>query len=148
MRNLRHKDIRYVIVGGGSVQAPAGVEVENWGWRNDLHDLYRNVTALIRFTPRDGLSLMVVEALSFGRHVLWTQPLPFVRRIRRYRDMEREVLELLEAHERGELRPQTDASAYALREYSPERCMQAIAQAWEDAALHHVAKPTVAVQAP
>lgn len=134
MRNLRHKDIRYIVVGGGNITAPPGVDLENLGWRDNLHQLYREVTTLIRYTPRDGLSLMVLEALSYGRHVLWTQRLPYVRRIRHYKDMERQISELIAEHERGELQPQAAASAFILQQYAPETCMRAIAQAWEDAA--------------
>lgn len=148
MRQLRHKAIRYVVVGGGTIDAPPGVEVENLGWRDNMHSLYGQVSALIRYTPRDGLSLMVLEALSFGRHVLWTQPFPFVRRVRRYRDMEREICELLQAHEYGVLHPQSGASEFVQRQYGPEPCMQAISRAWEDASAANRTRNAVAAEAP
>lgn len=135
MRKLHDKPIRYLIVGGGTLDAPAGVEVENVGWRDNMRDLYAQASVLIRYTPRDGLSLMVLEALAFGRHVLWTQPFPFVHRVTRYRDIERDVRRLYEAHERGELRAQETASAFVHHQYAPDRCVRAIAQAWDDAGL-------------
>lgn len=134
MKRLSDKPIKYVIVGGGSIDVPPGVEAENLGWRNTLTDLYENVSMLIRYTPRDGLSLMVLEALSFGRHVLWTQPLPFVRRIATYEDMERQIRVLLEQHEQGELHPQAQAAQFVRNEYLPEKCITAIARSWDQAA--------------
>ncbi len=134
MERMRDKPIRYIVVGGGDIAVPGGVDVTNLGWRDDLKDAYKEATVLVRFTPHDGLSLMVLEALSYGRHVVWTQPFPFVRHVAEYADIEREIRELFDAHERGELRPQKHASEDVKRHYSPEMCVQTLAQAWEDAA--------------
>jgi glycosyltransferase involved in cell wall biosynthesis len=133
MRNLRGKPVRYVIVGGGELDVPAGVEAKNLGWRNDLREAYKDVSVLVRFTAHDGLSLMVLEALSYGRHVVWTQPFPYVRQVRDYAGMERAILDLLEGHEGGALQPQDDASQAIRQHYAPEVCVSALAQAWDDA---------------
>lgn len=133
MQRLRDKPIRYIVVGGGDIDAPPGVEVENLRWYHDLYDVYKRTSVLIRYTRRDGLSLMVLEALSFGRHVLWTQDFMFSRSIRRYEDMEREVVALFDAHQAGELHPQNEAAAIMQERYAPERCMRTISRAWEDA---------------
>ena len=76
---------------------------------------------------------MVLEALSFGRHVLWTQDFPHTRVIHNFNDMYREISVLLEAHLNGTLQPQHDAAAMIAEQYSPEKCMDAIAGAWSDA---------------
>jgi glycosyltransferase involved in cell wall biosynthesis len=132
MQRLRGRPVRYVVVGGGDIDAPADADVVNLGWRDNLYGVYKDVSLLIRYTPHDGLSLMVLEALSFGRHVLWTQHFPFARTIASYTDMEREVLELFALHERGELHPQHDASKLVHEQYAPKACVSAIAQAWEN----------------
>jgi hypothetical protein len=108
--------------------------MENLGWRHHLDDVYERASVLIRYTMRDGLSLMVLEALTFGRHVLWTQTFPYTRRIRSYADMEREIRSLLDAHKAGTLKPQTQASQALLLEYSPKQCMVEIAAAWSGSA--------------
>lgn len=144
MNRLRDKRIRYIVVGGGEIAAPAGAQIENLGWRHDLYDVYQRTSVLIRFTRRDGLSLMVLEALSLGRHVLWTQNFMGARYIRKYNDMEREVLELYEAHQAGTLEPQHEASAIVQERYAPERCMRTISQAWEDALQEPLAIPVAA----
>jgi glycosyltransferase involved in cell wall biosynthesis len=145
MRRLAGKPVRFLVVGGGSVEVPERADVENLGWLDSLDGVYEQTTALIRFTKRDGLSLMVLEALSFGRHVLWTQQFPNVRHITDYDDIERHVLELLHAHERGELRPQYDASRLVDERYNSAECTRTIVRAWEDA-LHTRTPARLAVE--
>jgi glycosyltransferase involved in cell wall biosynthesis len=145
MRRLQGEPIRYLIVGGGEIDAPPGADIVNLGWRDDLHDVYADVSTLIRYTPHDGLSLMVLEALSFGRHVLWTQQFPFVRTISGYSDMESEVRALLARHRKGELRPQHAASLMVQDRFAPAACTRAIAQAWSDA-LHPQTPANLAVE--
>lgn len=147
MRRLADKSIRYVVVGGGEIDAPDGVAVENLGWRDNLHSAYENATVLIRNTPRDGLSLMVLEALSYGRYVLWTQDFPHTREIHSYSDMEREIRALYAEHERGILQPQVAAAEMIGSRYAPERCTKSIAQAWTDAVASGV-KTKFAMEAP
>jgi hypothetical protein len=77
---------------------------------------------------------MVLEALWFGRHVLWTQDFPFTGHITSYADMLSEVRKLLERHKRGELKPQIEAAHSVQQQYSPKRCTLAIARAWSEAA--------------
>jgi glycosyltransferase involved in cell wall biosynthesis len=134
MRSFMRTPIRYLIVGGGELEVPPGVDAQNLGWRHDLHDVYRNATMLIRNTPRDGLSLMVLEALSYGRHVLWTQEFPHCRRIRTSEDIEHAVFELFELHKAGRLRPHAAAAQMVQRHYNPPLCIKTIASAWNDAA--------------
>ena len=74
LREFSAEGLRVYVVGGGELQAPAGADVSHFGWQDDLRRIYEDTTVLVRLTPRDGLSLMVLEALSFGRHVIWSQP--------------------------------------------------------------------------
>lgn len=133
MERLADQPVRYVVVGGGHVEAPAGVEVCNLGWRDTLHDIYEDVSLLIRYTPHDGLSLMVLEALSFGRHVIWTQDFPHVHAVTSYTDLEEAVRELLARHVAGTLEPQHAAAQLIAEQYAPAACVRVIAQAWQDA---------------
>jgi hypothetical protein len=145
MARLNGEPIRYLAVGGGQINPPDGVDATNLGWRHNLDDVYDEVTTLIRFTRSDGLSLMVLEALTRGRHVLWTQRFPFTTEIHTYDDMEREVRSLLQAHKRGELSPQKLAAQRIQQDYSPQKCMLAIGQAWSEAA-NAAAKPALAAE--
>ena len=133
MKRLADKPIRYVVVGGGEIEPIPGIQLENLGWMDSLDPVYQRASVLIRNTPRDGLSLMVLEALSYGRHVLWTQHFPFTTEIHSYSDMEREICALFDLHERGELRPQAGAAQMIASRYDPRTCTRAIVQAWSDA---------------
>jgi len=73
MQHFSGRPVRFLIVGGGKVDIPRGVDAQNLEWRDDLDAVYRDATVLVRFTQRDGLSLMVLEALAYGRYVVWSQ---------------------------------------------------------------------------
>jgi glycosyltransferase involved in cell wall biosynthesis len=145
MQRLAGQGIRYLIVGGGELDAPPGEEAINLGWRDNLPEIYKDVSMLIRYTPHDGLSLMVLEALSFGRHVAWTQQFPFVRTIRSYAEMEDNVRTLHELHQRGELQPQHAASVMIEKDFAPDACVNKIVHAWNDA-LRSGLPPQLAVE--
>lgn len=130
---LAAEPIRWLLVGGGSLNAPPQADVVNLGWREDLSDIYRDVTVLIRSTPRDGLSLMVLEALAFGRHVLWSQPFPHVHHITAYEDMERHIRTLLALHRRGALLPENQGARYIREHYTTDECVSDIAAVWREA---------------
>jgi hypothetical protein len=90
---------------------------------------------------------MVLEALSFGRHVIWTQEFPFVHTVTSYTELERNVRELLALHRAGQLQPQRAAAQLIEEQYAPEPCVRAIAQAWNDA-LNAGTPARLAVEAP
>jgi hypothetical protein len=129
MLALSGQSIHYIIVGGGHIDVPAGVSVERIPWRADLAQIYDRSTALIRFTQPDSVSIMVVEALLHGRHVLWSNDFPFVIRVRDSHDLENAVRGLLQQHAAGTLFPQTAAARAIGTLYSPERCLASLAQA-------------------
>ncbi len=134
-RMLRHfasEKIRVFVVGGGKLEAPVGVEVHNLGWRDDLRAIFEDITVLIRLTPRDGLSLMVLEALSFGRYVMWSKPFPHSIHVRTRSDLIDSLQTLLDRHRAGVLEPQLDAAEMIRTEYSSELVVDKIVAAWEN----------------
>jgi hypothetical protein len=133
IRAFAHRNVRFMAAGGGDFYAPPEADVVRLGWKNVLDDVYAQSSVLVRFTARDGLSLMVLEALTHGRHVLWTQPFAHVTAVNDYAQLERAVGELLDRHERGALEPQYAAAEAVLREYDPQRCITRIVSTWDDA---------------
>jgi hypothetical protein len=129
-RTFLGRPIRFLVVGGGSIFVPQGADVEVLGWKTDLSDVYSRVSALLRFTRHDGLSLMALEALSYGRHLIWSQAFPFAHQARTYADCEATVASLLDAHERGELKPQLDAARFVRETYDARSCVKRIAEHW------------------
>jgi hypothetical protein len=88
---------------------------------------------------------MVLEALSFGRHVLWSQDFQFTRQVTTYDDIERELFALLAQHRSGTLCAQHDAAAMIRERYGVDRCIRGITDAWGDAADGR--RPTVIAEA-
>jgi hypothetical protein len=129
MRHFAGKPVRFVIVGGGKVDIPPGVDATNLQWCDDLDPVYQDATVLVRFTQRDGLSLMVLEALAYGRYVIWSQPFEFSTAAQSYEDIRTELERLLERHLRGELPVRDDAAEAVQRRYDVRRCVGNIAQA-------------------
>ena len=147
IRAFGGRPIRFLIVGGGTVAAPPGSAVENLGWCYSLEEVYTRCSALLRFTPRDGLSLMVLEALALGRHVLWTKKFPFVKQVNTLEQTFCGIEELLSLHEAGSLRPQADASKFIMNSYNRAVCTRNIVLAWESATLSRSTPRTRALSA-
>jgi hypothetical protein len=133
IERFAEEPVRFLVVGGGSIAYPPNAQVQDVGWSRSMRELYERSSALIRFTQRDGLSLMVLEALALGRHVLWSKAFPHVRSIATYAQMEAAVSDLLARHLRGELQPLADAAEYVDRHYETRACMKTIVTAWESA---------------
>ncbi|HTU82233.1 MAG TPA: hypothetical protein VMF61_08895 [Candidatus Acidoferrales bacterium] len=131
LEDFAGEGIRAIVVGGADVRAPEGVEMINLGWRGDLREAYEQSTVLIRLTPRDGLSLMVLEALSFGRYVMWSKPFPYCTQVSGKSDIVRELRAMLERHRAGSLLPQYAAAEMIARTYSSERAVDRILATWE-----------------
>jgi len=47
----------------------------------NMEDLYREATVLIRLTDHDGMAQMVLESLSYGRYVFWTNKFPYCEHV-------------------------------------------------------------------
>lgn len=136
MQALAPERVHYFIVGGGHIEVPDGAIAERIEWSHDLSRIYERSTALVRFTPPDYTSSMVIEALLYGRHVLSASEFPFVTRVRTFADMENEVRSLLRRDRAGTLAPAVDAARAMQAQYSPDRCLSLLAQAcgWTSAA--------------
>ncbi|MEO9171013.1 MAG: hypothetical protein ABI282_05970, partial [Candidatus Baltobacteraceae bacterium] len=131
-RTFATRPVRFLVVGGGEFYSPPEADVVRMGWCSDLSEAYAESTLLLRLTQHDGLSIMTLEALTWGRFVLWTQDFPFVTRVSNYEDCESAIARLLEAHLAGSLHVQSDAARYVAETYAPGRCIAHIAQAWEN----------------
>lgn len=68
-------EINFHILAAGEI-ASNPENVFTYNFVDDISGIYKKVNALLRITTHDGLSKMVLEALSFGRQVLWSEPFP------------------------------------------------------------------------
>src|SRR5438270_14026225 len=144
MRHFAGKPVRFLIVGGGRLDIPPGVDERNLHWCDDLDAVYRNATVLVRFTQRDGLSLMVLEALAYGRYVVWSQPFEFSTRASNYEEIRSELERLLDLHLKAELAPRSGVADTIRRRFDVKRCVADIADAWTIA----LGAPHMPVEAP
>jgi glycosyltransferase involved in cell wall biosynthesis len=64
-------------------------------WKNNLFEVYKQTTVLLRLTRYDGMSYMVMEALALGRQVIWScNNLPFCHYVRSYDQVKETLLEI------------------------------------------------------
>ena len=79
----------YILASGKIASKPENVFTYNFV--DDVNRFYSKVNALLRITAHDGLSKMVLEALSFGRHVLWSEPFPNSFLVKNFEDCRRVI---------------------------------------------------------
>lgn len=126
-RRLPGVDFRVL---GGTGQAGSPPNVEYLGWVHDLDRRYAESACVVRMVEHDGCGGTVLEALSYGRPVIYSQDHKdtiFVS----FGDsatLARQIKSLHERHVAGELGPD-EALARSTREfYSPENCYPRMAQ--------------------
>ena len=67
--------VRFLVLKHGPIpNAPANVEFLGDLDFATMPSVYAQATGLIRLPEHDGMSLMVLEALSYGRQVIWNYP--------------------------------------------------------------------------
>ena len=114
---------------GQSLVGPPSIKLHNW--MSDVSPLLQQTTVVYRPVRHDGLSFMVLEALSHGRHVLYSYPLPGCFHVTTA-SMACEHLEMLrERHEAGTLDLNEQGRNYIAREYAPEKVRSELLRRWE-----------------
>ncbi len=73
-------EIPFVVVGGYQPTEPLP-NLEARGFVTNMQAVYRETTVFVRLVKHDGMSHSVIEAMSFGRHVLWNYAYPGVTRV-------------------------------------------------------------------
>ncbi len=109
----RAPDVPFVLVGGFRLNR---ANVENLGFVNGLAPVYERCSCFLRLVNHDGLSHSVVEALSFGREVIWNYPMAGVTQVEGVDG----AVEAVRAHVSRPLR-QNDAGIEAASRYLPAR---------------------------
>jgi len=126
-------DVRFNLVGlhqGQSIQAPPNVRVR---YRtNDLTALYEQSTVLWRPVRHDaGMSFMVLEALSHGRHVLYTYPIAGAVQVHTVKQAQEQLDHLRALHDAGAL-PLNYAGMQAVKQtYARDVVRKELRKRWE-----------------
>jgi hypothetical protein len=69
-------EIDFHVLSSGNISNKP-LNVSTYDFIEDMDAAYKRSNVLLRITEHDGLAKMVLEALSYGRHVIWSSPFPY-----------------------------------------------------------------------
>jgi hypothetical protein len=114
---------------GESLPTPSNMKVHRW--MPDLNPLLEETTVVYRPVRHDGLSFTVLEALSHGRHVLYSYPLEGCVQVTDTTMAVNELERLHTCHEAGTL-PLNERGRNCIdQEYAPEKVRSELLRRWE-----------------
>lgn len=79
----RNPDVHFIIVANSPERKPKDLDnCEYYGWvsKDNMEELYKKVSCVIRITRHDGLPGLGIEALLRGRYLIFTYEHPYVYR--------------------------------------------------------------------
>jgi hypothetical protein len=99
-------DVRFILTPSTADTLPRNLpgNLETRAWVEDMDSLYKEVTAIVRLTTHDGQSFMAAEALSRGRYVIWTHPMPGCIKASGFEQVSAALSTLVEKHSAGNLK--------------------------------------------
>jgi hypothetical protein len=98
------------------------------GFVQDLAAVYRESTALLRLVRHDGMSHSVIEALSFGRYVLWSYPFPGATLVASPGEAIAAIEALHASFATGSLAPNLEAAAEVTQRYQWDTLLNEVSQ--------------------
>lgn len=113
------------LVHGQIPDPPSNLKIH--GRISNLKEFYRRASAIWRPVRHDGLSYMVLEALGYGRHVLWSYPFPGCVQVTCESEARDEIVRLYSLHKQRGLHLNC-VGVQAIREggYLPRRLRKEI----------------------
>lgn len=129
-RRLPH--MRFLLCGlppGQSLRVPPNMTVHHF--TDNFTPILEETTAVYRPVRHDGLSFTVLEALSHGRYVLYSYPLPGCVQVTSTSMACTELEQLLAHHAAGTLPLNEFGRSYIAQEYAPEKVRSELLQRWE-----------------
>ncbi len=109
-------DINFHIIDNEGKGLPSLPNVYYHGWVNNMDEVWKNISILVRFPKHDALSFMVLEALARGKRVIWNQHLPHCSYIREIEDIPQELKKLL-----AKKMPNIEGRKFILSEFDPKK---------------------------
>ena len=126
-------DIRFELVGlkdGHVPDPPSNLRIR--GRLQDMSEVYRRSSVYWRPVEHDGLSFMALEALSHGRHVVWSYPFSYCSRSVNVETDRAEILRLHTLHQRGSLLLNERAIGMVAERYSLESVKKEYLRRWQE----------------
>lgn len=114
---------------GQTLKGPSNITVHNW--MPNLTPLLERTTVVYRPVRHDGLSFTVLEALSHGRHVLYSYELPGCVQVTSTSMACKELERQFASHEAGTLSLNEAGRSYIAEQYAPEKVRSELFRRWE-----------------
>ena len=128
-----YPDIEVLVVGGGRLRGFRGNIVELGRLpRGEMRKVYRDTVVLVRYTEHDGMPLMVLEALAYGRYVIFNKPFDHVAYVEDKVELLEKIGELKEKFYEKKLTQNIEGSKYVLENYSPMKISGMLVDLWKN----------------
>jgi len=118
-------DIEFLIARHSGRGAPSLPNVKYLGYVDNLEPIWKQVKVYLRLTKHDGLAHGVVEALARGRHVVWSQSLPYCHKASTFEEALDVIRSILRQNQ-----PNIDGMHYARSEFDPLRIAENLKRAY------------------
>ncbi|MFC2106168.1 hypothetical protein ACFLS0_05415 [Candidatus Bipolaricaulota bacterium] len=109
-----------IVRGEGAFVDECPPNVHFLGWVDDIYDVYRDCTVVVRMTEHDGYSHIVQEALLLGRYVIWTYPFPGALQAKDYPSLRDHIDDLIARQDQGVLEVNGEGRAFIERNLNPD----------------------------
>lgn len=113
----RMPGVRFLVLASERRGRATPANVEFIGYHDDMEPVYARCHALVRMPDHDGMAQMVLEALNFGRYVIWNYPLEGVAKANDADEAHRRLVELEARLASGALQPNERGRAYVRRDF-------------------------------
>lgn len=130
-RNLPHISFELMGLSQGEIPDPPK-NLRIFGRTQDMTDFYRRASVYWRPVSHDGLSFMCLEALSLGRHVMWSYAFPHCVQTANVEQDQLEIERLYALHQSGALQLNQAGIKVVAENFSPERIKENYLQRWRE----------------
>lgn len=120
------------------LKGPPNIKVHN---RVNIAPFFERASVIYRPVRHDGLSFMVLEALAYGRHVLYSYPLPACIEVTSVEMACRELQRLQALHDSGELALNAAGIELIRRDYHPDKVQADLLRRWKEVILAPAGAP-------
>ena len=90
--------------------------VECHEWIEDMKEIYKKITVVVRISTHDGQPGTIIEALSMGRHFIFSQEFPFCKKATNFGEVKSALQEILD-----EPKLNIEGSKFVNEEYSIQK---------------------------
>lgn len=128
----RMPQVQFHVVGilpGETLESPANVKVH--GRVPSMVPFFEQTSVLWRPARHDGLSFVALEALGYGRHVLWSYPFPEAIVAKDATAGYEQLQRLHHLHQQGTLQINQTGADYIARHFAPALIREGILSRWK-----------------